>query len=256
MMLVHLHTYLAPKEQDEQPSFVRTCGTRIRIYEDRKRNNRPRYKVLGRAVTKGSTKMLPEVVDFLNDLQNLVLPYISQADLPVLSEHKRDKILFRAHPNFMGRGPWKDWVLVDWGEEGVLPCHIQCFVDLTSLDSGSKTLQFGGIDLKPNAYAVVECGQFDEDEEEQAKSDIFKPITLEVKGIDEDDEDGRQFVTGRTFYLADVEAFQGVCAVIPNLGGPPNAYLHVKPEKEWSMMFEDWLRKPHTHDANPSKAQG
>ena len=112
---------------------MRTGGTRIKIYEDRNRNNKPRAKVLGRSKNKGNTKILPEVIDFLNDLQNLVLPFIPQADLPVFTEHKRDHVLFRAHPNFMGRGPWKDWVLIDWGAEGKLPCHICCFVDLTGL---------------------------------------------------------------------------------------------------------------------------
>ena len=230
--------------------MVRTGGTRIKIYEDRKRNNKPRAKVLGRSKNKGNTKILPEVIDFLNDLQNLVLPFIPQADLPVFTEHKRDHILFRAHPNFMGRGPWKDWVLIDWGAEGKLPCHICCFVDLTGLDTEGRKLEFGGIDLKADVYALVECGQYDDDEEDIARSDIFKPITLEVKGLVNNNK-----VTGRTFYLADVEAFVGVIAVIPNLGKAPNAYLEVKPERQWSEMFEKWLVKPHTHDENPSLAQ-
>ena len=59
-------------------------------------------------------------------------------------------------------------------------------------------------------------------------------------------EDGE--VTGRLFYLADVEAFKGPCSVIPNIGGNPNAHLQVAARSEWSEMFEDWLKKPHTED--------
>ena len=92
-------------------------------------------------------------------------------------------------------------------------------------------------------YAVVECATYDDDEEDIAKSDIFFPLTLEVEGIDEEQE-----VTGRNFYLADVEAFKGPCAVIPNIGGRPNAYLQVKSRGDWIQLFEDWLKQPHRDD--------
>ena len=91
--------------------------------------------------------------------------------------------------------------------------------------------------------AVVEGATYDDDEEDIAKSDIFFPLTLEVEGIDEELE-----VTGRNFYLADVEAFKGPCAVTPNIGGRPNAYLQVKSRGDWIQLFEDWLKQPHRDD--------
>ena len=134
-------------------------------------------------------------------------------------------------------------MLVDWGDEGVLPCHVWCFVDLTRLDSGTKSLQFGGANLKKNVYAVVETTSYDENEEEIAMSDIFIPLHLDVEELDEDGN-----VVARQFYLADVEAIVGPCAVIPNIGGDKTSYLQVKKREEWCEIFEQWLRKPHVDD--------
>ena len=238
-----------PQQDDSKPDYVRTGGTRIKIYEDEDNDNEPTFKILGRSKSANRTTWIEEVVDFLNELQNLVIQCIPEADLPVLTEHQRDKVIWRAHPNFQGRGPWKDWVLVDWGAYGVLPCHIWCFVDLSNLDSGGKTIEFGGIKLKPGAYAVVESSEYVKDEEEVAKSDFFIPLVLDVEGIDEDGD-----VTGRQFYLADVEAFVGPCSVIPNIGGAPNEYLQVKPRREWAKMFASWLQKPHKEDVMKPRA--
>jgi hypothetical protein len=63
---------------------------------------------------------------------------------------------------------------------------------------------------------------------------------LDVQGVDEDG-----YLSGRTFYLADVEAFEGPCIVIPDIGGPPNAYFQVKNRSGWSNLFVEWLRQPH-----------
>ena len=230
-------------DADANPKKVHTGGTRIRIFSDSEEDGEPTFEVLGRSKSRKKTVWVSEVVDFLYQLQQEVLEYIPQQELPVLTEHRRDQVCWRAHPNFQGRGPWKDWVLVDWGPEGVLPCHIWCFVDLTGLDSGTKRLEIGGVTLKPNVCAVVESSTHDDDEEDIAKSEIFIPLTLDVEGIDEENN-----VTGREFYLADVEAFKGPCAVIPNIGGKPNAYFQVKPREDWIGLFEDWLKTPHKDD--------
>jgi hypothetical protein len=36
--------------------------------------------------------------------------------------------------------------------------------------------------------------------------------------------------------------------VIPDIGGKNNAYFQVKPRREWSNLFVQWLRSPHEHD--------
>ena len=93
-------------------------------------------------------------------------------------------------------------MLVDWGAHGALPAHIWCFVDLTSFESVTQTVEFGGIDLKSGVHAVVECSMYLEDEELVAQSDIFIPLELEVDGFGFDQQTGKSF-TRRRFFLAD-----------------------------------------------------
>ena len=231
------------EDKDGVPTHVHTGGTKIMIYEDSSNDDEPNFKVEGRSKGRKKSKWPAEIVHFLNDLQNEVIEHIPQSKLPILTEHQRDTVMWRGHPNFQGRGPWKDWALVDWGKHGVLPCRIWCFVDLTGLESGSRRIGFGGIHLKPNVHAVVESAEYQKDKEEIAKSDLFKPLIMDVDGMDEDGQ-----VNSRKFYLADVEAFQGPCAVIPNVDGPANTYFLVKKRGEWANMFEDWLKKPHKED--------
>ena len=140
-------------------------------------------------------------------------------------------------------GPWKDWALVDWGREwGTLPSHIWCFIRLDNMPIGKEKLEYGGIVLKDGVYAVVEVAEYTQDVQEATQSDLFTPCDLDVRL----DSDGN--VTRRNFYLAHTDAFVGPCCVVPDIGGKNNAYFQVKPRREWSNIFIDWLKAPHEHD--------
>ena len=130
---------------------------------------------------------------------------------------------------------------MDWVGYGVQPAHIWCFVELQNMPRGAHAIEYGGIHLTDGVYGVVESASYDDPNVngETELSELFTPLTKDVEGI----EDGE--VTGRTFYLADVEAFQAPCIVIPDIGGQPNAYFQVKNRGEWSQTFIQWLREPH-----------
>ena len=55
-------------------------------------------------------------------------------------------------------------------------------------------------------------------------------------------------VTKLKFYLANVEAFEEPCVVVPNVGGPKNCYFWLEPKSRWSELFVKWLRAPHADD--------
>ena len=57
-----------------------------------------------------------DVIMFHLDLQELVQDLLPNGELEIFTEHTRDGTIFRGHPNYRGSGPWRDWVLVDWGE--------------------------------------------------------------------------------------------------------------------------------------------
>lgn len=157
-------------------------------------------------------------------------------------------MIWHAHPNYRGEGPWKDWAIVDWGPKwGKVPCKIWCFVELSQIPQ-AKGLEFGGIKLKDGTYAVVEAGEYVEDDDAY-ESDLFLPVDLEYEDIEDDDDDEEEEEKfKRVFYLADVEAFVSPCIVIPDIGGPFNRCFHVKSRQQWKDSFVDWLKQPHKLD--------
>ena len=108
---------------------------------------------------------------------------------------------------------------------------------------GNQKIEYGGITLTDGVFAVVEVGNYSEDDETATASDLFTPLELDVEGIDADGD-----VVGRTFYLANTDAIVGPCCVVPDIGGANNAYFQVKARREWSKLFVQWLRDPHERE--------
>ena len=107
--------------------------------------------------------------------------------------------------------------MTDWGhDEGELPSRIWCFVDLTCMDTGAPNIDFGGVVLDNEIYAVVEVAEVMEEDDNLVESDLFIPLDLIMEGLDPEGN-----VIGRKFFLADVDAIAGPCCVIPDLGSDP-----------------------------------
>ncbi len=217
-------------------------GTRIEVFLDEERDNEPSFRVLGKSKHAEKTELIPDALEFLIDLQDLI-----GTRLQIYTEHNREGVMFRAHPNYRGTGPWKDWVIVDWGQHGNLPSRIWCFVELIGLPTGQNALEFGGIRLKDGICAMVETTTYDE-VPDGYRSDIFVPLRLDM---DETDPESPK----RIFYLADAEAFVEPCAVVPDIGGPLNRYFLVRSRSKWVKSFVNWLEAPHhldvMEDSNP-----
>jgi hypothetical protein len=105
---------------------------------------------------------------------------------------------------------------------------------------------FKGMNLERSVYAVVESAIFDDNEQSIALSEIFVPITKEMGGLT------NNAVSQLKFYLADVEAIVQAIAVIPDIGGPPNAYFLVKDRETWRTDFMAFLERPLDLDAEIS----
>jgi hypothetical protein len=231
---------------DEETLLIRTGGTRIKVYYDEDEEGAPpSFDVLGRGIHRKKTTWMTDVVSFLCELQEAMDDPLDGDDLEICTEHHRGNHVFYGHPNFRGEGPWKDWALVDWGPEGVLPCHIWCFVVCPEMPTGGNAIEFGGIRLKKGVFAVTEVAEYVEvDEDEEHKSDLFTPLELITEGLDANDGE----VVRRRFYLADTDAIVGPCCVIPDIGGATNAYFQVKNRSQWVKEFITWLEARHTDD--------
>jgi hypothetical protein len=185
-------------------------------------------------------RMEQDLIDFVADLQDAVKDYLPS--LTMSSLYTRDGVTFRADVNHHGR-LWRDWILVDWGTYGALPCKVYGFVNLGSLPAdltGANRIRFGGLNnVAPGVYAIVECVVLEEDDK---NSDLMVSMTTEVEDI----RDGR--VAELRFYLADAEAIMDTCIVVPDIGGPPNSYFWLKDPDDWANIFEKWLDAPHLDD--------
>ena len=179
-------------------------------------------------------KLEMDLINFVAKLQEKVSKCIHQ--VPMRTEHYRNGQIFRASSQHRGH-VWRDWVHVDWGEEGFLPNKIWGFVDLREL-AQDCALTHGGIDLQPGIFAIVESSVVSTEENELAKSELFVPITKEVGGLTLNN------VSHLKFCLADVEAFVKPLAVIPDLCGQANDYFVPRERASWAEMFTAWLESP------------
>lgn len=181
----------------------------------------------------GDEKLEKDLINFIAQLAHLVKPHINC--LYLRTKHTRNGQIFRAHNKFRGE-VWRDWAIIDWGEEGHLPNKLLGFLDLRALPEGNNCT-YAGTDLNPGIYAVVENAYYVDDDEEKALSEIFVPITKEIGGLT------GNMVSHMKLYLADVEAIVRPIAVLPDLGGPPNNYFLVKDRERWREDFIEFLEK-------------
>lgn len=226
----------------EMAETITTGETQIEVYRSEE-DGSACFDILTRSKKKSSTTLNTFAIEFLLGLQDLLSEHLPSGKLPIYTMHKRNGQIFRGHPNFRGKGPWRDWVWVDWGTQGLFASHIWCFVEITDLpDRGGQRFDYGGVRLQNGVYAVVESAYVDEKAESTNKSELMLPIRKET----ELDEEG--YATKRTLYLANTDAFHRPCCVIPDYGGPGNRYWVVKSRGEWSDLFIEWLVKPHHFD--------
>ena len=194
------------------------------------------YVVLltSRSADGGKAMLEKGLVSFIAGLQIAVQDYMKK--VPLRTHHKRKGQIFRGHNKYRGK-VWRDWALIDWGDEGVLPNKIWGFVDLRALPVEQRVI-YNDMRLEPSVYAIVESAKFVEDTDELEKSEIFVPISKEVVTTADNS------VSGLRFYMADVEAIVQAIAVIPDIGGESNAYFMVKERETWQTDFMDFLERP------------
>ncbi|NJL56628.1 hypothetical protein HC928_16790 [bacterium] len=225
------------KNTQEEENIGKTGGMVMRVFwnEDTQESA---FRVLSRMKNRDKVTINSELIDFLWSVQKAVGNIIPE--MPILAEHRRNGIMFRGHPNYRGKGIWRDWVMVRW-QEGDFPAQIWCFVDLTNIPDGDA-VQVGDLKVDKGMYAVVECTTVDVNDE--AISDLWIPITTVVNRLS-----NRGEVLERKYYLADVEAFVGPLCVIPNIGAKPSCkYLMMKSRDKWADDFIQWIRMDHRFD--------
>ena len=223
-----------PEETEREETW--TGDTQISVLRD-KETGEPAFYLRSQSKYKGKTIWNTDLLAFLVDLQVKVKE--ASGTMQIFTCHKRNGQIFRGHPNYRGKGSWKDWAWIDWGSGyGDLPSHIWCFVKLSGVPPlrGSLALDHGGIKLCDGVFAVVESAQLEE--HDGGELPFMTPVMKDIEKIDADG------IVTRTFYLADTEAIVDPACVIPDLGGPPNRYFVVRPRNDWANEFRKWVDDP------------
>ena len=200
-----------------------------------------RYEMHLVSKIKGEDTMYVEqcFVDFLGNLERK-LERFGMKKLVIYTNHHRNGLLFRGSAQHSGE-VWRDWVSVRWEGHGDLPAKIWGFVDLSKLPDNND-LKYGGLEgVSPGYYAVIETAEWNDTEENT--SELFRPIIKQVGKME------RGYVKKLRFFLADCESFVEPLVIIPDVGGPTNAYFACKPKKHWREDFINWLQSEDENDS-------
>jgi hypothetical protein len=161
--------------------------------------------------------------------------------ITVFAEHRRSSVMFRAHPQFRGKGLWRDWVMIKW-QSGDFPAQIWGFLDLTNLPHGQSFPLFDGTNVTKGFWAIVESCFYKKTDPNLPSSELFHHLVLETL---ENNQDGS--VRRRKFYVVDVETFKNPIVVIPNIGTKKD-YMMMTPRDKWPDEFIKWLLAAHNDD--------
>jgi hypothetical protein len=199
-------------------------------------NSRYTYKVVSRSKEKHKMFFEQDLQDFLCNVYDALDDDIRS--MRIFQKYKRQGQIFRASARKLGK-PWRDWVMVDWGVDGILPAQLWCFLDLRKL---TRNHVIQGMPISAGIYAIAESASPNEDEEEINLSSLFIPY-LKERTVNVDGSFGRKF------YLVDVNSFYSNACVIPDIGNDDAAaFLRLVPKTEWADQFSAWLRSPHTRE--------
>lgn len=235
-----LWQYFSGFEHDEDPEpeeSFQTGGMILNIFKDEDTDS-IEYYVVTRMKNKDCLLLDVQFMNFVYQIQEDVEDFIPK--MPICAEHSRNGVIFRAHPNYRGKGMWRDWVMIQWSDKPY-PAQIWGFLDLTSLPQGVQVdlkNKTGGVDsVERGVYAVVESCDFVV--EEKPESDIFTPLKLETYGG----------LDNRKFYVVDTETFKEPICVVPNIGCADGLeFLMMTPREQWAGDFVKWIESPHDID--------
>lgn len=231
------HEHDIAPNQDQVDTTSSTGGMKYQVWWDYEAQV-PSFNVTTRRNNAYEIKIDFELLEFLFNVTQIV----GIDDMKFCSEHRRSGVVFRSHPNYRGKGPWIDWVMINWGKEDH-PAMIWGFFDLTMLEDVEYTLH-NGDKISNGVYAIVESAHVIEDGNFIC-SNIWTSIEIEAEQMSDDGET----VVERRYYVVDVESFKDPIVVISDTTAVPNCrYLMMKHRSRWANDFINWLKADHKSD--------
>ena len=214
-------------EAEESALETRNTGTKLKFFYSEEKAGYT-YTILSRMNDKAKFRLTKDLEAFIGDLMDELGEEVRH--LMLFTEHKRNELIFRGTPRLLGKA-WRDWVMIDWGEDGILPAQIHMFVDLQDLPDDCA--------WEAGTYAIVESAKKNlSNQEKNLDSELFVPCIKEHKGM------GKDGKTLRQFWMVNVESIHSPAVLIPDVGNPNKAsFLQLIPRSEWSASFVTWLHE-------------
>ena len=224
-------TYTNPAETNANQFVSKLEGRSLRM----EKNNNGIYEAYdySRKKSKDTTRLEQSFIDFVGKLQEAVDKVCPNTMLRTVL--KRNGTIFRADSMYRGN-VWRDWVIIDWADDGRLPSKIWGYFELSDMEE-DVSVTYGECQMENGQYAIVENANYVTMPEGSygANSSLFEPISKEIGGTTH-----RQ-VSHLKFYVVSVEAFAKPVVVVPDLGGQPNDYFLIRDRAKWSKDFANWL---------------
>ena len=159
------------------------------------------------------------------------------------TEYHRDDLIFRAHPNYKGTGPWFDWAMFKWeledGDTIDIPGQIVMFLWIPGLNEPIEMDERSSIQ-EEGLYALVEscstamphvsnCNRIYELKDK-------KVITVKKR---------RKYheVSDKCLYLVSVDTINNAIASVPNLGSKEFDFIVLRPSTEWHKGFTHYIEE-------------
>ena len=157
------------------------------------------------------------------------------------TEHKRNGLMFRAHPNYRGTGKWFDFALFQYlddnGDNYLCPGRIEFFLDLgeVNVDDELALARMERVrDLTcrvclsgSGQYAVIRSFKKPPDELRHANRMVSRILQR------------AEFDSG--FYLVNLDQIYEPCFSVEDLGGSDDEYFILKPKRDWGCFFQESL---------------
>ena len=158
-------------------------------------------------------------------------------------EPKKAPVRYNAHPNYRSGLPWYDWVMLDWGDDGIIPARLMMILETTNLVD-DDIVYYGNEHIDPQLLAN--------------QTSLIKPnsIYLVVRSAKEERESHNErrykflsrlsyhFTLEHDFSIVSIGCLRGPAYVIANApyGDESVAenikdFIVVKNMKEWSQYF-------------------
>ena len=197
--------------------------------------------------------------DIVSITRNIILPNLpGKSFVQFYSSLQKDGEKYRANPCYGSRKlSRQEWAYVDMGNDGIIPCHLLCIIDIQDKPSGLIALNGSVID-EPGKYFLVHPAHVPLSEEGESPYPGENQNEGTLAHIDQKLlhrvpksclKDGKWIYADQlnppSILFVDAKSIVGPCVAIPDLLSPNSTteFFVLKQVSAWASLFEKSARE-------------